>query len=106
MKDFLNIYQFIVSTDDPESDHSTLNILINLERIKSLVKFAEIDEGYCAQLVTIHQNKLLELFKDKILGPKPIIRDDRIVTNTKNIPFVLVHQYEGITSLKDIIDKR
>lgn len=107
MRDFfLNIYQFSVSANAQESDQPTLNILVNLEHIKPVVKFAEQRDGWCAQLGSSMDPKTIDKYKSKLLEPPPYINPDGIVLNMDGTPFTLVHQYDRITELSDIIDKR
>lgn len=107
MRDFfLNIYQFSISADAQESDQPTLNILINLEHIKPVVKFAKQKDGWCAQLGSSMDPKTIEKYKSKLLEPAPNIDPDGMVLNVDGSLFALVHQYDRIAELSDIIDKR
>lgn len=107
MRDFfLNVYQFGLSADAAESDQPALNILINLEHIKPLVKFARQGDGWCAQLGASMDPNTIESYRPKLLEPSPRIDDNGIVFNHNDIPFALVHQYDRISGLSDLIDRR
>ena len=107
MKDFfLNVYQFGLSAHAEESDQPALNILINLEHIKPLVKFAKQEDGWCTQLGAVMDPKTIDKYKLSLLEPTPKINNNGMVVNGNNVPFVLVHQYDRIPELSEIIDKR
>lgn len=107
MKDlFLNIYYFSLSTNTRGSDQHALNILINLEHVKPIVKFSNQEEGWCAQLGTTMDPMVIEQNRKNLLEPVPRINDDWLVVNEKNIPFIIVHQYDRVPELSKIIDKR
>lgn len=107
MKDFfLNVYQFGLSAHAEESDQPALNILISLEHIKPLVKFAKQEDGWCTQLGAVMNPKTIDRYKTKLLEPTPKINTNGVVLNGKDVPFALVHQYDKIPELSDIIDKR
>lgn len=107
MRDFfLNVYQFGLSANAAESDQPALNILINLEHIKPLVKFARQEDGWCAQLGAAMDPKTVDRYKMKLLEPIPRIDAHGVVINLNDKPFVLVHQYDRIPELSGIIDKK
>jgi len=107
MRDFfLNVYQFGLSADGPESDQPALNILINLEHIKPLVKLAKQEDGWCTQLGAVMDPNTIEKYGPKLLERPPKIGPDGIVLNVNGKPFTLVHQYDRIPELSEIIDQR
>lgn len=107
MRDFfLNVYQFGLSADAAESDQPALNILINLEHIKPLVKLARQEDGWCTQLGAVMDPNTIERYRPKLLEPAPGIDSGGMVLNVNGVPFALVHQYDRIPELSDIIDER
>jgi len=107
MKDFfLNLYHFSLSANDEESDQPALNILINLEHIRPLVKFANQEEGWCAQLGTVMAPKVIEKYRSHLTEPAPTIDENGLVVNSNKVPFALVHQYDRVSQLRNIMKKR
>lgn len=103
MKDFfLHIFHLSLVGADRQPDQAALNILAHTYPFKNIVHFAQQEEGWCCQLGTTLDPKIKSLYKGYLLEPIPKVVDS-VVVNSENIPFCLVHQYDRVPELKDII---
>lgn len=84
-------------------DQAAYNILLNTIAYKKLTRFVHEDEGWAAQLGTTMDETKMNYLRPVLLDPEPTF-DGKHVLNSLGIPFSIVHQYDRIKSLKNIIE--
>lgn len=106
---FLNIYMmcngtshFIEGGGGP--DQAALNILLNTESYKMITNFAKSEDGWAAQLGTTG-SQISSKYSSLLVEKSPIIIGNEVCTS-EGKPFTIVHQYDRISELKSIIEKK
>lgn len=103
MKDlWLQIYLTCSAGKRLNPDQAAYNLLLNLEPWKSITRFTASEEGWAAQLGTTMDQTKIENFKPFLLEATPKISDGCVTTSTGEI-YPIVHQWDRIEGLKDII---
>jgi hypothetical protein len=103
MKDFfLHIFNLSLLGNDSQPDQAALNILIHHHPFKDIVKFSNQEEGWCCQLGTTLDPKVKSKYLPLLLEPTPNYSNGEVY-NSKNEKFYLVHQYDRVPELKEII---
>lgn len=104
MKDFfLHIYNLSLIGQDPQPDQAALNILAHTYPFKDVVLFANQEDGWCCQLGTTLDPRVKQKYSPYHLEPLPVYDNEGRVYNSKNKLFCLVHQYDRVPELKNII---
>jgi hypothetical protein len=103
MKDFfIHIFNLSLIGNDSQPDQAALNILIHQHPFKDIVKFANQEDGWCCQLGTTLDPKVKSKYSPLLLEPIPNYKDGEVF-NSKDELFYLVHQYDRVPELKEII---
>lgn len=107
---FLNMYLVAQGNmyKDPFgcSEQISMNAIFNLEPYKSIVKFTNLDDQWCAQLGNNGVPHNIAIFKNHFLVPLPYWEEDNgktIVKNYKGESFYLVHAYDRVPELNEKI---
>lgn len=116
------IFQMSINRPIPIVDQAVFNVLLQQKMFKDITKFTSNIDGWAIQLGTsIHAIKSgkgdiglsvmqnpsnLLTYQMKYADEQPIITDDGYVTNSKNQKFVIVHQYDRVDGLADVIRKK
>lgn len=80
-------------------DQAALNVLLNLQPYKDITRFTMSEEGWAAQLGTTGPQ-----VNFNVVEPKPLIKDSGIVTTSKGVPYVMIHQYDRVPEWKKLIE--
>lgn len=103
MRDFfLHVFNLSLIGNDSQPDQAALNILIHQYPFKDIIKFANQEEGWCCQLGTTLDPKVKSKYSSLLLEPTPIYKNGEVF-NSKNEKFYLVHQYDRVPELKEMI---
>jgi len=88
-------------------DQAALNVLLNLSAYRNITNFAPSESGYAAQLGTTADPNKITQFRPKLLEPEPIIDygTGEVKTSTGKL-FSIVHQYDRVPKLKEVIEKK
>ncbi len=107
MKDFfLHIFNLALLGQDRQPDQAAMNILIHTYPFKDIVKLVDQNEGWCCQLGTTLDPKVKDKYKDKLLEEIPLYSGTGLVYHDKHKGFYLVHQYDRVPELNDLINER
>lgn len=99
---WLQIYLSCAAGKRPNPDQAVYNLLLNMEPWQSITRFTSSEEGWAAQLGTTMDQSKIENFRPFLLEPTPVISNDYVTTSTGSV-YPIVHQWDRITGLKDII---
>ncbi len=99
------IYCLCKTSPIANPDQAAYNVLLNLEPYKSITTYAMSENFWAAQLGTTMDPQKIQKFLPNLLEPQPIIINGYVHTS-KGIRHCIVHQYDRIPELKDIIEKR
>ena len=102
---FLNVYLVSKSSAIPNPDQAAYNVLLNMESYKNITRFTKSEEAWAAQLGTTKDPVRLSEYSESVLEPEPQLIDDKICTSNGE-EFYIVHQYNRIKSLKNIIERK
>lgn len=86
------------------SDQSGFNMLAQT-LFKDKIKIVRSDEGWCASCAITLEPKY-ERLRDKLIDPIPVITEDGTVLTTLGVPFALVHQYDRVPVLNQLINHK
>lgn len=86
------------------SDQSGFNLLAQTI-LKDKIKIIRSEEGWCASCATTLEPKY-QWLQDKLMDPIPLVNSDGTVTTTDGTPFALVHQYDRVPALNDLINTK
>lgn len=86
------------------SDQSGFN-LIAQTLFKDKIKIVRSEEGWCATCAVALEPKYNWL-QSHLLDPIPVVTEDGLVTTTNGTPFALVHQYDRVSSLNNLINNK
>jgi len=86
-----------------QPDQAALNILIHTHPFLNEVLFANQEDKWCCQLGTTLDPKIKEKYTPFHLEPIPTYDNNGNVYNSKNELFYLVHQYDRVPELKNLI---
>jgi hypothetical protein len=73
-------------------DQAAYNILLNTTTYNNITKFTNSEEAWAAQLGTTGDPNKIGYYRQFLVDPEPIMRDNKICTSTGE-PFYIVHQY-------------
>lgn len=103
----LCLHLFTMSTNRPISivDQAVFNLLVHTQPWKNIVKNVKSEDGWACQLGTTADPNKIESFRPKLLEKEPIIVGDEVFTSAGKKYFI-VHQYDRVPTLKNIIEKK
>lgn len=87
-------------------DQAALNLLVSLEPWKSITHVAPSESGYAAQLGTTMDPTKIGEYGPKLTEPKPSYSADGTVCTSEFLPYTIVHQYDRIPELRELILKK
>jgi hypothetical protein len=99
---FLHIFNLSLIGNDPQPDQAAMNILIHTNPFKNCTYKAKQEDGWCCQLGTTLDPRIKDIYAPFLLEPLPNIIGNSVMTST-NKPFCLVHQYDRVPGLNEII---
>lgn len=103
---FLVIYNMCQGFLTRNPDQAAYNLLLSLEPYKSVTKFNMSEDGWACQLGTTMHLNALQYFEQKLVEPRPVVENGIVCTNKKRKPFVIVHQYNRVPDLVEMINKK
>jgi hypothetical protein len=105
MKNLL-LTMFLVAKRIPLSgiDQGTLNVL-GQTLLKDEAWVCPMDEGWACQCGTVLDPTKPFLW-ERLHEPQPHIREDGIVVNSKDEPYVIVHQWDRVPELKKVVAEK
>lgn len=123
MKDlFLMIFQMSVNRPVRVCDQATFNFIMNLEPYMSETKYCHSSDRFVTHLGTTIESirsgngeigalyadnpSMMDSYIENYQDKQPVISEDGYVSNDVGERFFIVHQYDRIPALKDIIDQR
>jgi hypothetical protein len=86
------------------SDQSSFNVLLHTQIFNDALYASELD-GWAAQMGTTN-DPTKDFLWARCCEARPRILEDGTVVNSRNEPFVLVHQYDRVPQLKTLISER
>lgn len=108
-RDFcLLLYHFITTKQSGENyaDQAAFNCLVNMNLFDKIIKRINQNDAWCCQLGTTLSPESFDKYKDYWLEEIPSYDvSGRVYTNTGE-PFCLVHQYDRVPILKDLIHEK
>jgi hypothetical protein len=102
---FLHIFNLSLIGGDMQPDQAAMNILIHTQPFIDITYKANQEEGWCCQLGTTLDPKIKDKYTPLLLEPTPNFVDDLFV-NSNGVPYCLVHQYDRVPVIKEIIEKK
>ena len=84
------------------SDQSGFNLLAQT-LLKDKIKIIRSEEGWCASCAIALEPKYSHL-QEQLLDPIPLITENGLVTTANGTPFALVHQYDRVPELNNLIN--
>lgn len=95
---------FLLSLNNPvhNPDQAALNVLLRMTPFKKYLNAQTNSSGWCAQLGT----NLDPTKKFDNIEPLPRWLEDGTVVTASGYPFYLVHQYDRVPGLKELIDRK
>ncbi len=100
----LQLYHFILTKGPTEwyADQAAFNCLIHMNHFQKIIQFSKEEENWNCQLGTTLDPKIKFKYSPLLLEPAPNYKNGEVF-NSKNEKFYLVHQYDRIPELKEII---
>jgi hypothetical protein len=102
---FLHIFNLSLLGGDPQPDQAAMNILIHTHPFSDLTKKANQEDGWCCQLGTTIDPKIKDKYAPFLLEPVPNFVNDAFI-NSNGVPYCLVHQYDRVPYIKEIIENK
>lgn len=116
----LLLLQLSVNRPIPVVDQAVYNFILNMQTFKDKTLFTTNDSGWAVNLGTTlfaimsgagdigqrNDPTAQILYQSKYLCEQPVIDDDGVVCNSKNIPFRIVHQYDRVAGLAEKIREK
>ena len=104
---FIVIYNMCQGFKTANPDQAAYNLLLSLEPYKSITKFNMSEDAWAAQLGTTMNPSALNYFKANIVEKLPIVdKNNGLVCTSTGKPFVIVHQYNRMPELIQMIHKK
>lgn len=108
-KDFcIHLYHFIITKTDEEyyADQAALNCFISMKHMDTVIQIANQNSLWCAHLgVTLNPDVSYES-DNMLLENVPIINELGQVLSSEGKQFCVVHQYDRVPELNDLINER
>lgn len=106
---FLNIYMLCQGTSHHIEggggpDQAAWNILLGMKTYHDVSRKTMSDDGWAAQLGTTGP-QISGKYGPKLVDKSPKIEYDTVCTST-GAPFVIVHQYDRVPELKELIERK
>jgi hypothetical protein len=102
---FLHIFNLSLLGGDPQPDQAAMNILIHTHPFNDITYKANQEDGWCCQLGTTLDPKIKDKYIPFLLEPVPNFIND-VFVNSNNEIYCLVHQYDRVPGIKEIIEKK
>lgn len=119
---FFMIFQMSINRPIPVVDQIVYNVLLQQTFFKDVTKQTFNSDAWAAQLGTTveaiksgagdlgmmirNDPSKMAIYEQKYFDEQPKLRDDGVVVNSSNTPFVIVHQYDRTHAWKDKIMER
>lgn len=101
----LNLFLNSINRPIPIVDQAVFNLTINTKPYFDIFKFCRLSDAFSVNAGTTNDPQKYESFKPKLLEEEAKLIDG-VVCNSKDIPFVIVHQYDRVPEWNDIILKK
>jgi hypothetical protein len=104
----LQLYHFIITKSpsiETYADQAAFNCFVHMKHFKEVIQFVSSEEGWCCQLGTTLDPRVKDIYAPILLEPVPVIDNDIVKTNKGNL-FALVHQYDRVPELKNILENK
>jgi hypothetical protein len=102
---WLNIWLACKAGGRPNPDQAAYNFLMNTTAWDKITLKTMSEDGWAAQVGTTVDPEKIADFRSKLLEPEPVW-DGSLCKTTKNIPHVILHQWDRIPGWKPSIEKR
>lgn len=102
---FFHIFNLSLIGGDPQPDQAAMNILVHTQPFKDCTYKANQEDGWCCQLGTTLDPKIKDKYAPFLLEPVPNFVGDTFISSTDE-PYCLVHQYDRVPEIKEIIEKK
>jgi hypothetical protein len=101
----LQIFQTSINRPIPIVDQAVYNFLLWQKPISDITMKLDSESGWAAQLGTTMDPTKIGAFKPFLTEPSPIMIDDIVKTNGL-IPYCIVHQWDRVPALHDMIERK
>ena len=103
---FMHIYHLSLLGGDRQPDQAAYNILLNTYPFNTVVFAPDQYDPWVANLGTTIADNVKDKYESFQINPVPNYDDNGIVYNSKNNPYYIVHQYDRIKDLREIITRK
>ena len=101
----LNIFQMSINRPIPIVDQAVYNFLLSQKPLSDVTLKLNSESGWAAQLGTTMDPTKIESFKEFLTEPSPVMVDGVVETNGL-IPYCIVHQWDRVPVLHDMIERK
>jgi hypothetical protein len=101
----LNLFLNCVNRPIPIVDQAVFNVTVNTKPYSDIFKFCRLSDGFAVNAGTTNDPSKIDSFKPKLLEESAKF-DGEIVSNSDNVPFVIVHQYDRVPEWNEVLDAK
>ena len=100
------LYHMSSNRADWVADQAAYNIILSLEPYNDgkYTHWSNLAEGWTCNLHVTNKPDQLEQFGPYLLEPRPVFKDDQIVTGATGEPYCIVHQYDRVPEWKKFFE--
>ena len=102
------LYHMSSNRADWVADQAAYNILLNLFPYNDgkYTHWAHLVDGWTCNLHVTNKPDQLEQFGPHLLEPRPVFKDNVVVTGATADPYCIVHQYDRVPEMKQYFEKK